>query len=912
MPAPPGGAILLPGQSIDLLGLRATAPSVPSGFLERPRLVARLTAAATHPLTVVCAGPGHGKTLTLASWAQRRANGKVAWLTLDDTDNAPQAFWSDVLGTLILAGCVPLGNPLRELRPAARFDGRAADLLAAGFATLTEPVVLVLDDFQAITDDGVLRSVGRLLDLQPPPLRIILATRSDPPLRLHRRRLAGELADIRAGELAFTETEAGKLLAANGIHLTAAQLAALLDRTLGWAAGLRLAVLSLDPGDIDGAIDRFRGSDGLVAEYLIEELLDRVPTADRQFLLAASVAERINPELADVLTGHTDSHLRLARLVDRNALVVELAGRSGWFGFHPMFRDLLLHRLHLEQPDTAAILHGRAARWFGARGDAVPAIRHAGRAQDWELVGHLLAAVAWPLALTASGPALAAALEPAMTVAIQQPTAPTLLAAAVIHFQRHDFSSMRRDCDDAAGLTADVPAADRVAVDCLIGTLRIAHSRIVDPADTEAAAMAQLALLDRSAPAPFPTAEHHRVIAANNYAVSQLWAGKLEKAATHLAAVGARCRELGLDLTDLNVQGHLAMVDVIHGRLAATAERAGAAWDLAERRGWTSEPQALGLRAALALVDVERGRPAFPAGMDVDEWVDNGRGTDVACLLVLAIAAVADSAAGRDGALADEAVLALDAIRVSAGRLPPLLDGWCTAAAGSADIAAGRYGAAIDRIRAAATASAYPEALGRIVIARAQLRLDRPQLAMDALHPLVSAAPHFRGPAVEARLLAAVAADRLHLDTKAISAMADAIDLADQVGLVRPFFSAGRRVAGLLEQYRQIVGRHLEFTGKLIAALHAEPPTRSSDTSIPEQLTGREKAVLVYLPTMLKSAEIAADLYLSVNTVKTHQRAIYRKLGVSNRRSAVMRARELNILIQAERSDPAGPRRTPW
>ena len=247
-------------------------------------------------------------------------------------------------------------------------------------------------------------------------------------------------------------------------------------------------MLSLEQGDVASAIDRFTGSDGLVAEYLIEEVLDRVSAADRQFLLATSIAERVSPQLADDLTGRTDSQHRLERLVGQNALVVELAGDSGWYGFHPMLRELLLRRLHLEQPETVTGLHRRAAHWFGGRGEAVPAIRHACQAQDWDLVGHLLATIAWPLALTASGPALAAALEPAMTMAVQSPTTPTLLAAAVGHYQRHDFPSMRRECDDAAKLIGDVAATDRMAVECLIGTLRIAHSRIVHPADTESAA----------------------------------------------------------------------------------------------------------------------------------------------------------------------------------------------------------------------------------------------------------------------------------------------------------------------------------------------------------------------------------------------------------------------------------------
>ena len=202
---------------------------------------------------MLCAGPGHGKTLALASWIKTRTEGEVAWLGLEDTDNDPQAFWSDLLGALTINGAIPLDSPLRQLIPAVRFDIRAASLISAGLAALAEPVVLVLDDFQVITDSRVHRSIERLLDHQPPHLHIVLATRADPPLRLQRRRVAGELADIRARELAFTEAEAGKLLAGCGIHLTDRQLVALLHRTRGWAAGLRLAVMSLDGGDVDGA-----------------------------------------------------------------------------------------------------------------------------------------------------------------------------------------------------------------------------------------------------------------------------------------------------------------------------------------------------------------------------------------------------------------------------------------------------------------------------------------------------------------------------------------------------------------------------------------------------------------------------------------------------------------------------------
>lgn len=886
----------MPEPLMDLLTFRTTPPAVPPGFLERPRLDEGLTAAAIRPLTVLCAGPGHGKTLALASWKIARPSEKIAWLSLDEADNDPQAFWFDLLGALTINGAIPVNSSLRDLIPAVRFDTHALKLISAGLATLPEPVVLVLDDFHVITDSRVQHSFEKLLDQQPQQLHIILATRADPSLRLHRRRVAGELTEIRANELAFTEAEAGKLLANSGVHLTGGQLAALLERTRGWAAGLRLAVLSLEGRDVDSAIDRFTGNDRLVAEYLIEEVLDRVTAAERQFLLATSVAERISPPLANYLTGRADSQHVLEGLVTQNALLQELAGGAEWFGYHPMLRELLLRRLHLEQPETVVGLHRRAAQWFETSGDPVAAIRHASQAQDWELVAHLLAAIGWPLALTPSGPALAAALEPAVIMSVQDPTAHTLVAAAVLHYQRHEFPSMRRECDDAAKRIDEVSGTDRDAVECLIGTLRIAHSRIVNPADTESAASQQLTLLDRSFGGSSPTAEHHRVIAMNNLAVGQLWAGRLDQAAANLVAVQARCRELGIGLTELSVHGHLALLDVIYGRLTSAARRTEAALNLADRRGWTTEPQILGLRAASAMVNLEQGRPAFSGNPFDDGLADVDVGTDVACRLVLAIGAVDDATARRDGILADEAVIRLDAIAVLAGRLPPLLAGWCTAARAAADVAAGRFNAAIERIREAAPGSPYPEALGRIVVAKTHLLLDQPQQAIDAIQPLLSVAPRFRGSAVEARILSAIAADRMHRDTAALTAMTEAIGLAHSVGLIRPFLTAGPEVAGLIGRYRHVVSRYPDFTARLSAIAAGDNSSTPDLGPVIGRFTEREMAVLAYLPTMLTSAEIAGDLFVTVNTVKTHQHAIYRKLGVNSRRTAVERARAHHLL----------------
>ncbi|HEY4993062.1 MAG TPA: hypothetical protein VII33_13375, partial [Nakamurella sp.] len=458
-------------QFASLLRLRSLPPTLPPGFVHRQRLLDQLTEGTARPVTVLSAGPGYGKTLTLASWYHQgaapsgAAPSGVAWLAVEATDNDVPAFWSDVLGALTIGDAVPADSALRQVVPAAGFGAHEVLLIRAALADLPHTVVLVLDDIHHLTDRRVLESFGQLLEHQPPQLRLVLSTRADPALRLHRMRVNGEVTDIRADDLAFTASEAAELFRGNGIHVSERQLGGLLNRTEGWAAGLRLALLSLDPTDIDGAISRFTGTERLVAEYLIEEVTDQLPAQDRQFLLTTSVADRLSAGLADVLTGRSDSQQTLDRLVTHNALLVGLAGRTDWFSVHPLLRDMLRYRLTREQPGMVTELHLRASQWFADQGEPIEAVRHAAAAKQWDEVGRLLTEQAWPLMVTPRGPALAAALEPAAARAAVEATSSTLLAAAVCHFHRHDWEAMTRAADEAADLMAGDPQVDRRAAE---------------------------------------------------------------------------------------------------------------------------------------------------------------------------------------------------------------------------------------------------------------------------------------------------------------------------------------------------------------------------------------------------------------------------------------------------------------
>jgi LuxR family maltose regulon positive regulatory protein len=397
-------------------------PRIPPTMVHRRRIEAMLTRGTALPVTLVSAVPGGGKTLAVAEWVgSGAAPGPVAWLNLDDTDNDPTTFWSDVLAALSKSGGVPRRNLIHDLSPNARFDSSQTDRIRAGLAELSQPVVLVLDDLHAVHDTRVLDALGRMLDHPPPYLRVVLITRADPPLRLHRLRVSGELAEIRTPELAFDPSEVDQLFGQHGLTLTGAHRTALLARTEGWAAGLRLAAMSLDQKNLDEGIAQFSGDEHAVADYLTGEVLDRQPDAVRDFLLRTSVAERLSGSLANALTGRTDGRRMLEQLASDNALVVELGEHREWFRYHPLLREMLLHRLELENLAVQAEVHARAAVWFAEHGEPVEGIRHAALAEDWDLVGSMALTVAVPVALSRDGPALVAALEPALARARLHP-----------------------------------------------------------------------------------------------------------------------------------------------------------------------------------------------------------------------------------------------------------------------------------------------------------------------------------------------------------------------------------------------------------------------------------------------------------------------------------------------------------
>jgi LuxR family maltose regulon positive regulatory protein len=874
------------------LRLRASPPTVPPGLVRRTRLEQQLGGGSPRPVTLLSAGPGFGKTLAVASWLERSAIAAV-WLTVDDSDNDLRTFWSDVLGALAVSAAVPDDSPLREIAPATTFAAPEARQIRSGLAELPIPVVLVLDEVHQIRNPEVLDSLSSLIEHRPPPVRLVLITRADPQLRLHRLRVADGLTEIRSEDLAFTKDETAELLARSGLDLTDDQLRVLQDRTQGWPVGVRLAAMFLASTDITRGIKRFTGNERSVAEYLVGEMLDFLPAADRDFLLRTSITPRIGPSLATALTGRRDSESVLRGLVASNAFVVGLGDDSGWFRYHPLLRDLLEHRLNLEQPGSSEELHRRAAQWFAAHGQPIQAIRHSTTAGDWDEAGRLLTATALPLALTPHGPALAAALEPLARRSAQEPNLTTLLAAAIWHFQQHDFDAMHQDATEAAEFLPAAADAIRVPAEILIAATALTHDRVIGSAALVGSSDRLLSLLHRAPRRLVPAARHYQVIGMANLGVGQLWAGDLEAAEDNLTTSQAQASELGVGLTALTAGAHLAVLDVIHGRLDDAHRRSTEARQVVDRRGWAGEPEVLAMYVAAGMTLLARNLLTEASDTISAGLAASSRGSDTGSRLALGIAAVGVAAAQHDTEAVRSAAdrLATELARVPSA--PDLLAGWCAVARAQALIVSGDPTAAVQLLGPPA-GTGFAAALHRVTLARAHLARAEADRLPELLDPLTEPGGPYPGVSVEARILLALAADRQHRDSAAMGLLTQAIDVAAPEGLVRPFLDAGPALSAMITRHRHVVARHLDFTRGLLTP--SAGPDRPAAEPMVEHLTERELVVLHYLPTMLTAGEIADDLYLSVNTVKSHLRSIYRKLDTPTRRAAVERARDLDLL----------------
>jgi LuxR family transcriptional regulator, maltose regulon positive regulatory protein len=872
---------------------KLSRPRLPPGYLHRPQVDALLDAGTRGPLTLVSAGAGWGKTLGTAAWASGSPRvGPVGWVSLDARDNEPRAFWSYVVEALRSTALVAPDSPLAQLVPGLGSDEENLRRLVAGLERLPGPVVLVLDDFDVVDDPTVLAGLTQLLRVPVPQLRLVLLTRADPTLPLHRLRVAGQLTQIRSADLALTASDATALVAVDGVALSGGDAELLVHRTEGWPAGLRLAAMFLARDEPGHAASDFGGDDHAVVEYLAEEVLARHPVDVRRFLLRTSVAERLDASLAEALTGEVHSQQHLEDLAASNSFVVELGPGRRWYRYHALLRQMLRHRLSVEAPEVVPDLHRRAAAWFGEHGRPVDAMHHAADAHDWALLGRLLVTHALPLALSAERPALAQVLARVPSHHLADTPGLGLVAATRVLFAA-DYAELGPHLAKVGEQVGPEVTPEATATRIALNLFGAALCRATgDNGGAIESATRALALLSGPG-STLPAAGGYRVTALANLGTGLLWSGRLGEAERRLRA-GLGEAEGTVDASRVNMFAHLALSAAVAGRLVDAERLASQGIQLAQDRGWSPLVQEATAHLALSMVHLQRN--------DLDEAaaaLAAGRGSAVlepAPRLASALVQVrVDAASGR----VDTARRGLARLHRELGAwVPPrLLARWLRVTEAEVELADGIPAAALARVPLDgpddADETLVPE---RLLRARAMLDLADPAGAEAALAPLHEAGLEHLSE-VELWVLTALVADRLRQDRRATDALRRALGAAGPEGIRRPFVAWGQpRLPGLLARVKVLHPAVRAFVQELEGD---DLATTAGSTSVAAQavaLTERELSVLQYLPSMMTYPEIAAQLFVSVNTVKSHLRHLYAKLEVVNRRQAVIRAREIGLL----------------
>jgi LuxR family transcriptional regulator, maltose regulon positive regulatory protein len=880
-------------------------PAVRSGVVSRRGLLERLREAAR--VTEVSAPAGSGKTLLLRSWIGRAGLAdRVAWVTVQHEEHDAQRFWLSVLDAL--RGTTAGSSLVRELTAAPGLDtGDIVERLLQDLGSLQERVWLVVDDVHELAAIEALRQLELLVLRAPPQLRFVLATRHDLRLGLHRVRLEGGLTEVRAGDLRFTMEEARELFSTAGIELPDAALAQLHERTEGWAAGLRLAELSLsghpDPAQFAA---EFSGSERTVADYLLAEVLERQSEEVRRLLLRTSVLDRVSGELADLLTGRTGGAGVLQDLEAVNAFVVSVDARRTWFRYHRLFADLLRLELRQTAPDELSGLHAAAAGWFAGHGYQVDAVRHAQAARDWRLAARLLSDAWLSLALDGqqeTAHQLLTGFPP--SVAAGDPELVALTADDELN--RGSLEKADRHLASATGELASVPAERRGRLQVTLGILRLSLAR--QRGDVPAVAKEAERLLAPVEAADWTDlgmSEERRALALISLGIAETWAYRSDEAERHLEEGVALARQIGRPYLELTGLAHRAAAMSFRSYTAG-AQLGRQAIELAERHGWGEEPIAGVAYAQLAGVLVGQGQLE-----EAERWFGRaGRALRVELEPAAGInmhwpRAVLELVRGRT----ERALDAIRAVEALAGQLrtPYADDAWMRADFLQILVRVGQT----DRVEAALAQMSEEQldtAVMRSAIAALRMAGDDPRAAIVALAPVIAGSVPAWHPMslVRSFLLEAIARDALGDSGDAGRAIELALDLAEPDGMRLPFLFYP--APGLLERHARERTAHVAFISQILGLLAgaASPGTGQSaqlsgaPPSLREPLSPAEIRVLRYLPTSLTVTEIAEQLYLSVNTIRTHLRHVYDKLDAHRRHEAVDRARALGLLAPSAR-----------
>lgn len=903
------------GDAGPLLETKLFAPPRRPGLVSRPRLMARLDRGLAARLMLVSAPAGFGKTTVLSEWLTPPVGDGLspAWLSLEHHDNDPATFWAYVIAALRTANPGIGATSLALLQAAPATPARALlTTLINELSAATQGVVLLLDDYHVIESPEIHEGIGFLVEHLPPTLHLVLIGRSDPALPLASLRARGDLVEVRAADLRFTADEAAAYLnGAMGLELTAGDVAALEARTEGWIAALQLAALSLDGRqDASGFIAGFAGDDRYVVDYLVDEVLTRQPTHVQDFLLQTSILERMNGPLCEAVTGQQGGRATLEALDTKNLFLVPLDDRRQWYRYHHLFADVLQARLLDEHPEQLPVLHRAASEWLAGQGFATEAIEHAMAGQDFSRAADLVEHELSVLRRDRREAPLRAWLEMLPDDVLRvRPVLCNALGGSTL--STGSMEGVEARLDDAQRWL-DLSEVDAVAQGMVVvndeefrrlpaGVAIHRAGLALGRGDVEATIAWSRQALDAALPD-----DHLARGAALALGGLAAWAsGDLEVAQEAYAACLIEFERISHVSDLLGCSIALADIQLARGRLREarlTFERAlqfASGQDgAAPLRG--SADMHVGLAALhVELDDLAAARERLTRSADLGEHAGLAQ-NPYRWRVTLARISQAEGDLDAAVALLDEAV------RVYVGDFSPDVRP-VPALLARAWLAQGRVDEALDWVSRRGLGVtddlSYLRECEHLTLARvlmAQHARDRAggflDQAMDLLQRLGDAAEAGRrsGSVIEIRATQAVAHHQQGDRPAALSALESALRLAEPEGYVRIFVEQGAPMETLLEA-AVTQGITPRYARRLLAAFGATPaPAASGD--LVEPLSDREREVLRLLATELSGPEIARELVVSLNTVRSHTKSIYAKLGVSSRRTAVRRAQELDLL----------------
>ncbi|MGZ4202908.1 MAG: AAA family ATPase, partial [Thermoleophilaceae bacterium] len=777
------------GESASGLARTDHQPRSPADrFVARPVLFERLSATAPGTVTLVCAQAGSGKTVLLRSWAAG-LDEPLAWVTVDRGERDAQRFWLNLIAALADATG---GEAVERISPAPTFAGAAVvERLLSQLGELDEPLVLVIDDLHELDSEDALAWLELLLARLPAHLRVVLATREDPALGLHRLRLAGELTEVRGTDLRFSLDETRALLRDSRIALSDACVVSLYERTEGWPAGLRLAAISLAAHpDPDRFVSEFSGSERTVAGYLLAEVLERQPPEVRDLLLRTSILERVSGPLADALTGGMGAEAVLQRLEDQNAFVTALDVARTWFRYHHLFADLLRLELRRTAPETIPPLHRAAAFWHEQEGYAVKAVRHHQAAGDWPAAARVLVDNYLALTMAGRGETLHALLGafPDKTHLGDGNLAAALAVDKVLHGQLDDAAA---HLDVAQRLAAAVPAERRRVFDVYLAVIgaELARRRSDLAEAREATLRLEAALRVTAGTNELPVPPDYWALALMNLGIAELWAGRPDEARQHLEDALGRTRRISRPFIEIGCLAHLAIAALLTGQpLRLALELSERAIAIAEEHGWTSESMATGAWAMAGMALGGLGQ-LHDGDRHLDRAAESlGAAADLGSEIVLHHArGMLRFAEGRSDEALAEFARAQDLERLLAGEHVFTIE--VRSRALQVRVRMGDTDAAQVALADLGPEERNPAGI-RMALAALELAKDGPERALEALAPVIDgAAPALveSWARVEALLLAATAHDRLGDRRAAEESLEEALNIAEAEGLILPF-----------------------------------------------------------------------------------------------------------------------------